>query len=84
MLASLPGEKNPNTKWRDAQIVEMRRLYVTGVPKVKICAMLDVTMANLNDVVRGKSWSHILGIGGCPTLQELRDEGQRRLRHQSG
>ena len=55
------GEKNPNAKLSERDVIEIRRLYSTGhYSQEKIGAMFGVKQITVSLIVRGKCWRHIL------------------------
>lgn len=66
------GEANCNAILTDAQVIQMRRDYIAGVPKAEIAAANGMTKASLADVISGSSWKHLLGVDGAPSLVDLK------------
>jgi len=55
------GEGNPQSKLTNKDVLEIRRLYDEGnVSMKKLGKQFSVTTANINNVVQGKSWKHLL------------------------
>lgn len=66
------GEDNWNSILTADQVIQMRRDYILGVPKGQIAEANGINKASLADVIRGKSWKHLLGVDGAPSLAELK------------
>lgn len=74
------GESNPNTDFTEPEIIALRLDYVAGLPINTILRRYGCTKAAFHDYVGGRSWAHILGENGCPTLPELKSENRRRTK----
>lgn len=72
----LSGETNPWSKLTDQQVVQMRRDYITGRSKAEIAAANGMTITAVGDVLLGRSWKHLLGVNGAPSLAELKAYGK--------
>jgi len=68
----LSGELNHNTKLTASQVVQMRRDYLAGVKKDVIASDNGMTLDSVGDVLLGRSWKHLLGVDGSPSLSELK------------
>lgn len=54
------GEKSPTAKLTTAEVLEIRQRFKQGT---RICALAteyDVTWSNIQSIVLGKSWRHLL------------------------
>lgn len=74
------GAANPNALMTDEQVTSIRKDYVSGVPLDAICARYGITRTIMHDYTGGRSWPHLLGVDGSPTLDELKAECARRTR----
>jgi hypothetical protein len=77
----LRGEANPIAKQTDETVSAIRRLYVAGVPLDDICAKFNITRETMHDYTGGRSWKHLLGQDGSPSLEQLKEENSRRRRN---
>jgi hypothetical protein len=59
-------------KFTDDHIIEMRKAYVAGERAAIIAERFGMKRSAINDIVNGRSWKHLLGVKGCPTLEELK------------
>jgi len=75
------GEDNPNAIMTDEQVIQMRKDYVSGHPLDAICARYEINRSTMHDYTSGRSWKHLLGVDGSPTLDELKAECARRRRN---
>ncbi|MEQ8450890.1 MAG: HNH endonuclease signature motif containing protein [Alphaproteobacteria bacterium] len=75
------GEANCNAILTDAQVIQMRCDYVSGHPIEAICDRYRISRESINDFTSGRSWKHLLGTEGSPTLIELKAEAGRRRRN---
>lgn len=66
------GEDQANAKLTDAQVIQMRRDYLAGMKPADIAAANGVSGKSIQDVTLGRSWKHLLGVDGAPTLNELK------------
>ena len=55
----LRGSNNPISKLTEANVLQMRSLYATGINTVKLAAMFDVSQATSWNIVNRKTWRHI-------------------------
>jgi predicted transcriptional regulator len=53
------GEKHGLAKLANEDIVEICRLYDTGVSQRRIADQFGISQANVSFIVRGKAWSHL-------------------------
>lgn len=77
------GEANCTSKLTNKAVISLRREYVSGVALDILAAKYNTAIKSLSDYTGGRSWAHLLGKDGCPTLEELKAEGRRRRRNNS-
>ena len=53
------GEANPGSKLTNAFVLEIRRLYASGVRQSEIADRMGLTRPAVHYVVRRKTWSHV-------------------------
>lgn len=75
------GEANCNARMTADAVVRLRLRYVAGDPLSDLVREFGCSENALPDYTTGRSWKHVLGVNGCPTLDELRAEGARRRRN---
>lgn len=68
----LQGETVPTSKLTEQQVIALRRDYVSGVPFEDIARRYGISKKSVTDYTSGRSWRHILGVDGSPTLSQLR------------
>lgn len=62
---STKGEINPNSKLTDAQVLEIRRCYIRGKPRVikgnsfELSKEFGVSQGSILRVARGELWKHV-------------------------
>lgn len=66
------GEEAYNSILSDYQVVQMRRAYISGVSKTEIASANGMSKASIDDITSGRSWKHLLGVNGAPSLAELK------------
>jgi len=77
-------ERVGNTMLTAASVVSMRKAYVAGEPAADIAERFGMARTSVNDVVGGRSWTHLLGRHGCPTLDELKAAAAKNTRNNKG
>ena len=75
------GEANCNARMTADAVVRLRQRYVAGDPLSDLVRDFGCSENALADYTTGRSWKHVLGINGCPTLADLKAEGARRRRN---
>lgn len=64
---SLRGERHNCAELSEAQVVDMRDLWATGdFSQIALAARFGTTKANVSQIVRGKTWRHLLPAGWEP------------------
>ncbi len=66
------GEANPFSKLTDEKVTAIRAAYIDGMPRTELSASFDVNPLTLQDIIYGRSWTHLFGVNGSPTLADLR------------
>lgn len=75
------GEENCNATITTERVVGLRRDYVAGLPLEHLIATYGVTENSIHDYTSGRSWKHLLGVDGSPTLDQLKAECAKRRRN---
>lgn len=75
------GEAVTNAKMTNEKVIKLRLDYVAGVPKQELVSRYGCTQSSISDYIGGRSWKHLLGENGCPTLKQLKAEAARRVRN---
>lgn len=52
------GEKAPNVKMKEADIIAIREMYKNGVMQIDIARIYNLSIPYVSDIVTRKSWSH--------------------------
>ena len=71
------GTDNPNAIMTDETVTALRRDYVSGVSRPSLAAKYGLSVQSVNDFTSGRSWPHLLGLGGSPTLADLRSVARK-------
>jgi hypothetical protein len=58
------GEKSKTSKLKTEQVLEIYRLYESGVGTIRLSRMFGVTKNLCWLIVRGKAWNHLYGLRG--------------------
>lgn len=53
------GESNPLAKLRAADVIEIRRLYASGVRMCRLGRLFGIRHGHIGDIVKRKAWAHI-------------------------
>ena len=57
-----PGEKHPNARLKDADVLEIRRLYFeTDITQQKLADKYGVSQSHVGKIINNISWKHIGG-----------------------
>ena len=75
------GENSGTSKFTAQQIIAMRRAYVSGERAYDIADRFGVRRTGVHDILTGRSWKHLLGADGCPTLEELKAAAAKATRN---
>lgn len=68
---SMKGDGNPGAVLKAAEVTSLLKDYVDGVPRKTIASRYGISEYSLSDYTDGKSWVHLHGKDGCPTLEQL-------------
>jgi len=74
------GEANCNARMSADAVIRLRQRYIAGDALADLVRDFGCTENALTDYTSGRSWRHLLGINGCPTLEQLKAECARRRR----
>ncbi|MEK1931547.1 MAG: hypothetical protein AAAC47_17560 [Pararhizobium sp.] len=66
------GQDQANSKLTDDQVIQMRRDYLSGMKPAEIAIANGISTNSIQDITLGRSWKHLLGVNGAPTLDELK------------
>lgn len=66
------GEKNAFSKLSNQQVIAIRKACVSGETREAIAAAYNLSPLSIHDITSGKSWPHLLGADGSPTIEELK------------
>lgn len=66
------GEDNCNALLTAEKVIQMRRDYLAGVKNAVLAERYGMTELSIKDVTLGRSWKHLLGVNGAPSLAELK------------
>lgn len=74
------GETNCNARMTADAVIRLRQRYIAGDALADLVRDFGCTENALTDYTSGRSWRHLLGANGCPTLEQLKAECARRRR----
>ena len=61
-LDSNQGENGPSSKLTNEEVLEIRRLHITGeFRRRELATIFNVTAVNISNIINLKSWSHLKG-----------------------
>lgn len=72
VVVALKGDGNPGSTLKPSEVASLLRDYIAGVPRKDIAAKYRISEYSVSDYTDGKSWTHLHGKHGCPTLEELK------------
>jgi len=58
---ALTGERNPQAKLTEEQVVEIRHLCASGLLQREVAALFGITQTTVSGIVQGKKWKHVGG-----------------------
>lgn len=58
-LYDIKGSNHPASKVNESQVIEMRRLFSTGVSSKEISIKFNLSAKNTRDIVNKRSWKHV-------------------------
>lgn len=68
----LKGETNPHSFLTDEAVVAIRRDYLSGAKNDALADSYGLSRNSVQDITLGRSWKHLLGVNGAPTLEQLK------------
>lgn len=74
------GTKNGNAILTDDKVIAMRKAYVAGKNRFEVAKMFGMSSNAVSDIINGRSWKHLLGKKGCPTLEKLKSVAHKNTR----
>ena len=74
------GTDNPNAIMTDETVTALRRDYVSGMSRPSLAAKYGLSVQSVNDFTSGRSWPHLLGKGGSPTISELKATARKNTK----
>lgn len=54
-----PAEEPKRRKLTASQVLEVRRLYSTGLPTIRIAERFGVSVQTVTGIVRGRTWKNL-------------------------
>lgn len=66
------GESNTNSIFTNEVVREIYRLRLSGLTPARIASQLGYRKEGVKDICYGRSWRHMLGVDGNPTLSDLK------------
>jgi DNA-binding MarR family transcriptional regulator len=55
------GERHGKSKLTEHQVLSIRSMYTAGYRQADIARHYGVTQANIGEIIKGKTWQHLLG-----------------------
>lgn len=56
---TLPGSRNHQARFTEADVIEMRRLFSNGISMAQIARQFDTNASRLHQIVYRKEWKHV-------------------------
>lgn len=76
-IANAPhGEDSPNSILKQEQVLEIRKLHALGIPTKAIARELGLNRNTVRDIIRGKTWKHLLPNAPAQSTTENLDSYQ--------
>ena len=75
------GADNCNSFASEEEITAMRREYIAGAKADDLAKKYGFSASAIRDPLLGRSWRHLLGKDGSPTLAELKAASLRETRN---
>jgi DNA invertase Pin-like site-specific DNA recombinase len=73
-MNSFEGEHNPVAVLTDAEVREIKDLYLTGAHSyVEIARRFHVARSTVQQIINGERWHHLLEPGEAEALAEMRE-----------
>lgn len=76
----LHGEAVPSSKFTENLIIRVRNDYVSGASAKTISVDHRIPLKSLPDILSGRSWHHLFGRDGHPSLEQLKQASARETR----
>lgn len=71
VAVSLKGDGSLGATLHAGDVVNLLKDYVAGTPRKEIALRYGISELSVSDYTSGKSWAHLHGKNGCPTLSQL-------------
>lgn len=68
----MPGMLNSQSRLTDEQVIAIRLAYLAGERRETIAPRYDISVLSVSDIIGGKSWRHLFGVNGAPSLADLK------------
>ncbi len=72
------GENAANATVTNDVVAKIYRMRLDGLTILEIAGELGLPDSTIENIYVGKAWSHLLGVDGNPTLEELRAKRKRK------
>lgn len=59
-----PGEKHPQSKLTEEQVIEIRALYRRGICQRRMAEQFGVSESSIHKIIQGGNWKHLPFDGG--------------------
>lgn len=66
------GEEQANAKLTNEQVIRMRCDYISGAKNAELAERYGLSPNSVQDITLGRSWTHLLGVDGAPSLADLK------------
>jgi hypothetical protein len=80
-MMSAEGEHNPLARLTDAEVGEIKALYLTGEHSYSDLAWrFHVRKTTIQQIINGERWDHLLEAGEAQALAEMREQRNHNYR----
>jgi hypothetical protein len=74
------GTRNGNAILTDDKVIAMRKAYIAGKNRFEVAKMFGMSSNAVSDIINGRSWRHLLGKNGSPSLDDLKAVAHKNTR----
>jgi hypothetical protein len=62
VFADCKGEKNPSSKLKEQDVIEILKHLEEGKSRIVVAQMFNVTKSSIGNIILGVTWSHLTGL----------------------
>lgn len=71
VIGALKGAEHPRAALSEAEVISLLKDYVSGIALKQIAEKYGISESSLNDYTSGRSWTHLHGKHGCPSIEDI-------------